>query len=443
MKKLLIIILLVFVYLTLTVLPYIKPKSITKEKQEEILDALNHAQFKDEYITLITDPEEALDIRIVMIQEAKESIDMSYYIIQTGDTSDKVLSELIKASNRGVKVRVIVDGKIGGLGGSVGKALAQHNIEVYLFNPVNLLKPGNLQAVHHEKYLNVDNKYNLIGGRNIGDRYFLSPKEGLETVSDLDVFIHQNGAVSSFNQSLTKYTNKFLDNAPIKRVKPKDNKVSKKLLTIDNPVSDLKPYIDRSYEANSMVFITNPFQSKDTRPVIPFVFSELAKNSEEIMIQTPYLTAHQDTLDLLNNKDKKITLVTNSVSSSINYPAFSNYYVNKKKFIDAGINIFEYQSTGLQSLHTKAYIFDDYVSIGSFNLDDRSFFINTEKMLLIDSPEIKEELVANLTKELEQTYQVSGKDENIGLDQPHKVSIFKKALMWISGLFSTLFEFLV
>lgn len=446
MKKIFIgIVCVILIYLIATTIPYINPKKITEDKKKEIQTKLENSQFPDESVTLIKDSHEALDIRLAMIQKATESIDMSYYIIQEGETSDQILAELIKASKRGVKVRVLVDAKIGGLSGEKGRYLSSFdNIDIYLYNPVNLFKPFELQSVHHEKYLVVDEMYSLVGGRNIGDRYFKYRDEYELTVDDLDVFIHKDNAKSNLAVALSSYMDEFLNNAPIKQVASKKTKFKVDLETIENEAQSLDRYIDKSQPAKRMSFITNPYLPKDTRPVIPFVFSELAKNSQEIMIQTPYLTTNKYTLETLeSSRDKKVTLLTNSVSSSSNYPAFSNYYFHKKKFINKGIDIFEYQSNDKHSLHTKSYIFDDYVSIGSFNLDDRSFFINTELVLLIDSEELKEELISSFKIDLEKTYQVAGEKKNIGLDKPYKVSLFKKGLMSLFGFLSKIYSFLV
>lgn len=446
MKKIIAgIVCILIIYLIATTIPYIKPKKITDDKKKEIQATLQNSQFKEESVTLIKDSHDALDIRLAMIQNAKESIDMSYYIIQEGETSDQVLAELIHASKRGVKVRVLVDGKVGGLNNKRGRYLSSFdNIDVYVYNPVNLLKPFELQSVHHEKYLIIDDSYSLVGGRNIGDRYFKYDEEYTLTVDDLDVFVHNEKGTSELAIALSSYMDDFLDNAPIKKISPKRKGYKKDLESINNDSKSLNSYINKSTPAKRMSFIANPYLPKDTSPVIPFVFSELVNESEEIMFQTPYLTANKYTLETLNaNKGKKITLLTNSVASSSNYPAFSNYSFHKKKFINTGMDIFEYQSSGNHSLHTKAYIFDDYVSIGSFNLDDRSFFINTELMLLVDAEGLKDELIESFKIDLNESYQVAGEKKNIGLDNPYKVSFFKKALMSIFGLLSNLYSFLV
>lgn len=78
--------------------------------------------------------------------------------------------------------------------------------------------------------------------------------------------------------------------------------------------------------------------------------------------------------------------LTNSMASSPNYPAFSAYSSQRAKFLATGVEIYEYQST--DSIHGKSCVADGRISVvGSFNLDDRSLYIDTESVLIIDSPE--------------------------------------------------------
>ena len=83
----------------------------------------------------------------------------------------------------------------------------------------------------------------------------------------------------------------------------------------------------------------------------------------------------------------EVYYLTNSLASAKNLPAYPNYYFQRKKFLQAGVNIYEFQDT--DSIHGKSFILDDRISVvGSFNLDSRSIYLDTETMLVIDSPEL-------------------------------------------------------
>ena len=81
-----------------------------------------------------------------------------------------MMASLLHAADRGVSVRILVDGISGFLDvkrNSWFQALASHeNVSIRIYNPINLLKPWNLQARMHDKYVIVDQKMYLLGGRN-------------------------------------------------------------------------------------------------------------------------------------------------------------------------------------------------------------------------------------------------------------------------------------
>lgn len=126
---------------------------------------------------------------------------------------------------------------------------------------------------------------------------------------------------------------------------------------------------------------------------------------DSIFIQSPYVIPSKGMIKGFLNKDdfidKEIFLLTNSLGSTPNLPAYSGYLNHRKSIVDKDINVFEFQSE--DSLHTKAFVFDsELVAIGSFNLDHRSAYLSTESMVVIHSAEgVKklEEGLASYVKE--------------------------------------------
>lgn len=103
--------------------------------------------------------------RVQLIKQANESIDIAYHTLSEGTYSDYFFKTLIEAADRGVKVRIIWDGLIGGMRGNIRNALASHeNIELYLFEPLNLFKPWTIHHRLHDKILLADGKYLITGG---------------------------------------------------------------------------------------------------------------------------------------------------------------------------------------------------------------------------------------------------------------------------------------
>ncbi|MFN7262780.1 MAG: phospholipase D-like domain-containing protein [Pseudobdellovibrionaceae bacterium] len=127
--------------------------------------------------------------RLELIRRAERSIETEYYILKT-DTAGRIYTrELIKASQRGVKVRILVDSTP--LGVDVDRffvtAMRRHGIEVKLYNDAFLLDLVKTQHRTHRKLLIIDGEQAITGGRNIADEYFdLSTKFNF---LDRDVYI--------------------------------------------------------------------------------------------------------------------------------------------------------------------------------------------------------------------------------------------------------------
>ena len=96
-------------------------------------------------------------------------------------------------------------------------------------------------------------------------------------------------------------------------------------------------------------------------------------------------------LSLLKEAVPDTKILLNSVENGDNFVASSDYIRNKKKILDTGIPLYEYD--GGISNHGKSILIDDDLSlIGSYNMDLRSSYLDTELMLVIESKELNQEL---------------------------------------------------
>jgi len=126
-----------------------------------------------ERVMLLEAPQDAFFHRVNLISMAQEQILFTSYAINGGTTSDIIIGALLHAAERGVKVTVLHNAVGGAMPTRYINVLAAHdNIGVYRFNRFNLFAPQYGNAALHDKYMVVDNKYLIFGGRNIGDRYF-------------------------------------------------------------------------------------------------------------------------------------------------------------------------------------------------------------------------------------------------------------------------------
>ncbi|QXZ08349.1 phospholipase D family protein [Comamonas sp. Y33R10-2] len=143
----------------------------------------------------LSDAHDAFAARALLARAAERTLDVQYYIWRNDTTGHLLLNELLKAANRGVRVRLLLDdGGTAGMDATLA-ALDQHpNIEVRLFNPFVVRTPKALgyvtdfsrtQRRMHNKGFTADNQASIVGGRNIGDEYFAATDGVL--FADLDV----------------------------------------------------------------------------------------------------------------------------------------------------------------------------------------------------------------------------------------------------------------
>lgn len=143
--------------------------------------------------------DDAMRVRLLLADMAEETLDMQYFIWKGDISGNLLLDRVIKAADRGVRVRILVDDiYIIGADRTVA-GLSQHpQIEVRLFNPMEgrsssmlsfvLEFLGNIEQLNHRmhnKLIVADNRFAIVGGRNIGNEYFgLNPKHNF---NDFDV----------------------------------------------------------------------------------------------------------------------------------------------------------------------------------------------------------------------------------------------------------------
>ena len=165
-----------------------------------------------------------------------------------------------------------------------------------------------------------------------------------------------------------------------------------------------------------------------------------------MLLQTPYATANRELLRAFKRttENSDLYIITNSMASTPNYPAFSNYRFQRQKFIKTGANIYELQSKN--SNHAKSLVIDDRLSIvGSFNMDGRSMYIDTETMLVIDSPAVAKELTNCMTVFFEKALEVGKNNSYIENTKVEKlpVSFAKKMITTLTFVIMRPIQFLL
>lgn len=394
-------------------------------------DYYGEEKINKDRVQLIESGRDGALVRLNLIENAEESIDISYYTLIDGMSTDLILGSLLNAADKGVQVRILLDGVFNNLKRDLKDSIygfeLHPNIELKLYEPIGLLAPLNWNNRLHDKIILVDKKLGLIGGRNIGDKYFREDIEEDNFVKDRDVLIFKDKSLEDLSSVLDQMENYYdsiwnyehSKNA-VSELTPKEEikgrEFNEKLRLEYEQFKevyawDLRPadWYENTMATDSIRFVFNPIGRANQDPWCLRELLILASEAEEsIFIQSPYIIPSRNMKSKFNQYNidyEKITMLTNSLSSSPNPLAIAGYSNSKEEIVDSGVQVYEYQ--GPKSIHSKTYIIDEYKSIvGSFNFDARSSYINTESMVIISSKEFAKKLKNNIEVDLNNSLKV-------------------------------------
>ncbi len=428
----------------------------------------------EDRIALVQDRFESGRARFNLVENAKESLDISYYSIKDDISSKLFISSIIEAGNRGVRVRIVLDGIVNTFNKSLKEALyvfTEHpNIEFKYFEPFQPFKPWTWNHRFHDKLILADETFAMIGGRNIGDKYFgPAGYEGASNDRDV-IIINQGENQAQLNGSVIHQIKTYYDEVwhdeysktpyrSLSRSQKKRAVKKKKELEIiletarkENPdLFDFKlDWLDFSFPVNKITFMHNSLFRLNSNPWIWKNLIALMEAAEEsIYMESPYVIPTEEMMGYVNKNAitaPNIEIYTNSLASTPNLFAFSGYTKYRNEIAQSDVQLYEFQSQS-ESIHAKTFVFDNRISaIGSFNLDPRSTFLNTEVIVIIDSKEFSEHLIKEstiLTKQESLKVNPDGTyDVTAGLS-PEKVSSGKKVTNWLLSKLTSWFSYLL
>lgn len=347
--------------------------------------------------------DEALLWRLRLIESAQEEIVFSNFDLRADESGQDVMSALRAAAERGVHVRILVDGMNARLylqGSAAFKELsAAENVEVRLYNPVDLLRPGEINYRMHDKYILVDGTFCLLGGRNTNDRFLSRTGQAENDDRDVLVYAPEPDAHCAVRQ-LEDYFAAVWALDETRPVTGQDSGSASLLERYASLRSDWPEafgpvdWDDATTPVNGVTLLNNPVGAENKTPELWDALVHLMAQGGDVLIQTPYLIYNNvmyDDLRALSAGGREIAVVTNSVEGGANLFGCADYLGQKEKILGCGAEVYEVLCG--RSLHTKAVLVGDRLSvIGSFNMDMRSAYLDTELMLVIDSPEVNAQL---------------------------------------------------
>ena len=437
-------------FLLIVVLVNILSPLFCRKPDETYVESLRKTEFTSETagverICCIDDNEEALLWRLRMIGTAKESIVLSTFDLRADDNGTKILAALNCAAARGVKIQLLIDGIYQQLflaGSSDFQALASYeNVEVGVYNPVT---PVNLFKVNyrmHDKYLIVDEKMYLLGGRNSNDIFLGDQTKGINEDRDILVYDTSEGQGESLNQ-LQDYFHKIWKESCVSIKKGKQSskytdayrhmeEIYTSLLKKYNDIETYSAWEKDTTEANKITLINNGTEAGRKTPQVLQAIQYLTENADHVIIQTPYVICNGYMYDVLQgiSDHAKLQIVLNAVEKGSNPWGCTDYLNQKKKILETGADVYELMND--YPVHTKAVLINDRLSVvGSYNLDMRSTYLDTELMLVIDSEKLSQQI-----HETESDYMEKSKEVLANGQETEGAKYQKKVLNWKRRLY--------
>jgi len=372
---------------------------------------------------------DALGMRLGLIDRAHRSIDIQSYLIKDDVSGNLVGLRLAAAADRGVRVRLLMDDALTQEVDAGLLSLDDHdNLEVRVFNPfprrrsrlISFIANFNiLNRRMHNKSFTVDNQVTIVGGRNIADEYFQSGGESefidedllaigpvVDDVSDgFDEYWNSPEAIpmsvfdamvphSSIQESAEqgrKYLERHSDTAFIKSI---NGGLAEQFVDGRLPL----------LPAEAAVVLDYPDKIRRLLPRSGSITSTFLRQmsmaaSKELIVISPYFVPQQRGIDLfadLVKKGVRVVIISNSLASTNHVSVHAVYARYRKPLLKQGVELYELrphagggETTTKLTLHSKVATVDqNKVFVGSFNLDPRSLYLNTEMGMGVDCSEL-------------------------------------------------------
>ncbi|MFT6867315.1 MAG: putative cardiolipin synthase [Cyclobacteriaceae bacterium] len=403
----------------------------------------------------------SLVTRAWLCEYAEQTIDIQYFIFSTDNVGLIACDYLVRAADRGVKVRILLDDMMVDADIKDILTLDSHeNITIKIYNPgmnlgKNILSTLKTLATDfrsanqrmHNKTFIVDGKITITGGRNIADEYFDYNHE--YNFRDRDVLL-VGKVTNEVSASFEEFWSSPLSVLPTQLVN-NESDVENEIIfdrlheyacnpdnfwpQIRSQIENFTATIQYIKDTDKMVWLDEvsfisdkPGKNDGTEGLggggesTDALIALIQQAESTIDIQSPYLVTSELSQNLFReavNRGIKIRILTNSLASTDNLEAFAGYQKDRKKLLETGVEIYEFRPdaavrtkimTGelqqtidfapIFGLHAKSMVIDGNITvIGTFNLDPRSANLNTECIAVIQSEKVAQGVLSGMETE--------------------------------------------
>ncbi len=402
---------------------------------------------------LLNSNTEGLRWRLALIDSAEHSLDLQYYVWWGDESGALLMKRIIMAADRGVRVRIIIDDLTTMLQDADEPKLrdaaaavidAHPNIEIRLFNPWRSRSFGgrlldtvvNFERANqrmHNKLMVADNRAAIIGGRNLGNEYMgLSPAFNFRDLDTIGIGPVARQASEVFDRF---WNSALVASAGAIGVEVTPDELQEGYAAINHRLAntpllsefriepqDWRELLDAlaagMLGGRSQVYTDSPEEDGVAHLMPQAIRALLEKADNEVIITNAYIIPNGKVVDWIAGeigRGVRYRILTNSLASH-DVPAVNSHYrIWRDDLLHAGVELYEARSDAatkvrladtppvegeFMGLHVKAMVVDRWhVFIGSMNFDPRSWRINSEMGVVVESPGFAAEVRATMLRD--------------------------------------------
>lgn len=390
--------------------------------------------------------------RLHLIAKAQHHIDLQYYIWADDELGHLLLSELLKAANRGVQIRLLIDDQNGTqLDSSLEQLVTHPNFSIKFYNPYKFRKLRALDFLYrafqinrrmHNKLIIADGEIAVTGGRNISRQYFDASDKSEFT--DFDILFYGPTVIDAnqlflnfWNDTLSCPVDNFLKSGTAAGLQQLEYKYEQESLvkTTDKEKLFHAEKLLREYhltkqplrwaKAHFIGDIPNKTRNKANKEDLLYTkfMKIMGMPKHHFQLVSAYFIPTKfgvEQLTSIKESQASVRILTNSYLAN-NVPIVHAFYQRyRKKLLTSDIKIYELKpfiqqkkrtwyevitgnvipakNKNSSCLHAKFFYIDHKVFIGSFNFDPRSTSLNTEVGLVIESESLQQEIHQSLSQ---------------------------------------------
>ena len=319
-------------------------------------------------IKLIKNGDEKFKLLFKDIEEAEHHIHLEYFIIKDDKIGTELLDLLCKKASEGLEIRIAIDDVGSSITSKMKRKLKDCGIEMHPFMPVRFSNStGKMNYRDHRKIVVIDGKIGYVGGINVSDDYVNAHNERYWR----DTHVRIIGEAVKPLQILFFTTWDFVSGDELK--------ISKAY------------FPDHNCKENIPLQIAASGPDTDWSNIMEAIFVAITNAEDHVYITTPYFIPNSEivtALQVLARSNKEVKIIVPKKSDSWIAEYATNSYL--EMLLEAGVEVYRY-TKGF--IHAKTMVVDGvFCTVGTTNMDYRSFNINFEVNALIYNKKISSEL---------------------------------------------------